>query len=75
MDYVTRENATAKRLAFVNGEGNAVMRVDNATDTIYMEKRESVGRYVQSLCRFTTLHSLNRCELKVDSGMAQELYG
>ncbi|KAH9478435.1 putative glycosidase C21B10.07 [Psilocybe cubensis] len=42
VDYVTRENATAKRLAFVNGEGRAVMRVDNATDTIYLEKRESV---------------------------------
>ncbi|PPQ86641.1 hypothetical protein CVT25_006825 [Psilocybe cyanescens] len=42
VDYVTRENATAKRLAYINSAGNAIMKVDNYTDTIYMEKRESV---------------------------------
>lgn len=41
--WVDRDSATNKRLAYINGEGNAVLKVDNFTDTIYNEKRDSVS--------------------------------
>lgn len=43
--WVTRANATADDLAFVNAAGNAIIKVDNTTNVPYNIKRNSVTNY------------------------------
>lgn len=42
VNWLDRVNATNKRLAFVNSAGNAILKVDNVTDIVYLDKRDSV---------------------------------
>ncbi|KAF8155738.1 concanavalin A-like lectin/glucanase domain-containing protein [Crassisporium funariophilum] len=40
--WVDRDNATSKKLAYVNSAGNAIIKVDNTTNVPWNEKRDTV---------------------------------
>ncbi|PCH43197.1 glycoside hydrolase family 16 protein [Wolfiporia cocos MD-104 SS10] len=42
VNWVTEANATAEHLAYVNGAGHAIIKVDNSTDVPYPDKRDTV---------------------------------
>lgn len=42
VNWVDKSNATSKKLAFINGAGNAILKVDNTTDVVWQDKRDSV---------------------------------
>ena len=43
--WVDRTNATNKQLAYVNSAGHAILKVDNTTNVLWNEKRDTVGYY------------------------------
>ncbi|KJA23116.1 glycoside hydrolase family 16 protein, partial [Hypholoma sublateritium FD-334 SS-4] len=42
VNWVDKSNATSKKLAFINGAGNAILKVDNTTNVVWQNKRDSV---------------------------------
>lgn len=46
--WLNRTQATDQKLAFINGAGNAVIKVDNASDVLWNEKRNTVRITTQS---------------------------
>ncbi|KAF9485088.1 hypothetical protein BDN70DRAFT_871784 [Pholiota conissans] len=42
VNWLDRTNATNEKLAFVNGANNAILKVDNTTNVIWQNKRDSI---------------------------------
>ena len=49
--FVNEEDASRKRLAYVNDAGNAIMRVDNTTELKFGDNRDTVN--IRTKDRFT----------------------
>lgn len=50
MTFVTRANATSNKLAYVDGNGHAIIKVDNTSSVAYNEKRNSVRTTAVRFC-------------------------
>ncbi|KAI0076749.1 hypothetical protein K474DRAFT_1707938 [Panus rudis PR-1116 ss-1] len=51
VNYLSAKDAQAKNLAFINGAGNAIMKVDNSSQLKFPQKRDSIR--IASKAKFT----------------------
>ena len=75
MNWVDKSSATSEKLAFINGGGNAILKVDNTTNVVWQNKRDSVImlRYLSAgetltFVGYRSVLRLEKCTLLAQSG-------
>jgi len=73
--WLNRDDAFAQRLAYVDNNGRAVIKVDNTTNVPWNEKRNSVRAGTSQMVVLVRYLCNDRSELPLKTHMVSEAFG